>query len=144
MFADPTTAALPSAAAQLLRQFNEAAMIGPTLNPADLADAFDGLVHATGYLPNTLRHLHGHLLSVQRSRTLVPTSEDTDELLERVRQRCYDVADSLQPLEAKLKEIRTLVTGLSATGDGHTEAVIPDQRTLTGPTPCGEASAACV
>lgn len=136
MYADSQTTALTGHAAQLLRQFNEAAMVGPTVHPADLAEAFQGLICATERLPNTLRHLSGHLLSTQRERTLMdPRGRDTDELTERVRQRCHDVADALSPLVAKLKEVHTLVTGLSVAGTSGEEAeiVIPSQHEDLGP-----------
>ncbi|MGK4586047.1 hypothetical protein [Kitasatospora sp. HPMI-4] len=88
--ADPKTAVLAGQAALLLKEFNESAMVGPNLDPADLAEAFDGVIAVVERLPNALCHLSGHLLSVQRRGVLVdPQGRDTDELAERVRQRCH-------------------------------------------------------
>ncbi|MFJ6384738.1 hypothetical protein ACIQI7_32610 [Kitasatospora sp. NPDC092039] len=129
MYAGPEIAALPNTAAQILRQFNEQAMTGPTVDPAHLAVAFDGLIQVTEYLPNALRHLHAHLLSVQRGQALAdPRGRDTDELAERVRQRCHDAAEILRPLVAKLREVHTLVDGLSAIDSRLDQRAVPVSR----------------
>ncbi|MER7772932.1 hypothetical protein [Kitasatospora sp. NPDC096140] len=101
-------------AAQVLRGYNEAAMTGPTLNPMALTEAFDGLIALFERLPNTLCHLSGHLMSSQRQGTLLdPLGRDTDELAERVRQRCYDTAEAIPPMTERLRQARQLVISLA-------------------------------
>ncbi|MFE7529243.1 hypothetical protein ACFU7Y_26500 [Kitasatospora sp. NPDC057542] len=127
--AEPAVAALVGRAALLLREFNEAAMAGPTLDLAALAEAFDGAIAVLERLPNTVRHLGGHLMSAQRRGALAdPLSRDTDELAERVRQRCHDTAEALPTLTATLRRARALVDGLSTAdlqspvAEGHEKA----------------------
>jgi hypothetical protein len=113
--ADPLTAELAGRAAALLREFNEAAMTGPTLDPPHVAQALEGVIALVERLPNTLRHLSGHLLSIQRQGSLLdPLNRDTDELTERVRQRCHDAAEALAPIAVRLREARELVAPLTA------------------------------
>ncbi len=106
-------ATLVGRAAQVLRGFNEAAMTGPTLNPTALTEAFDGLIALFERLPNTLCHLSGHLMSSQRQGTLLdPLRRDTDELAERVRQRCHDTAEAIPPMTERMRQARQLVASL--------------------------------
>ncbi|MGW4895055.1 hypothetical protein ACWEQL_22705 [Kitasatospora sp. NPDC004240] len=110
-------AALVGRAALLLREFNEAAMAGSTLDPAALTEVFDGVIAVLERLPNTLRRLGGHLVCV-RSRGAVadPLGRDAGELAERVRQRCHDTAEALPAMTAALRQARALTAGLTCAG----------------------------
>ncbi|RKE02964.1 hypothetical protein [Streptomyces sp. TLI_171] len=100
---------LPGQAVELLTRFNRMGMAGPTMTPSQATTALAGLTALLRVAPNALRHVSSHLLTTQRQGMLTDVKGgDTDELVERIRQRTFDSFALLEEVADSLDKALTL------------------------------------
>ncbi|MFB7676921.1 hypothetical protein ACFC26_36510 [Kitasatospora purpeofusca] len=101
--------ALPEQAVELLTRFNRLGMTGPTMTPDQASVALTGLISLLRATPNALRHIGAHLLTTQRHGLLADSEgSDSDELVERIRQRVSDTLALIEEVALLLDQVLVL------------------------------------